>query len=233
MGRYLYLFLDIITFILPLISFIATQQFRPQIKSVFKWKRALKSIFIVGCIFIIWDIFFTRWGIWGFNKNYLIGIFIMDLPLEEWLFFIVVPLSCMFIYEGVSFFFLKKTESQIGRNISLILAVFLSIVSFFFMDRLYASTTFLATSILLGTHVFVLKSNYLNKFYLGYLFSLVPFFIVNGILTGGLTNEPIVWYNTNENLSLRIYTIPIEDTIYLLLLLLGNITVYEYMKNRQ
>ena len=43
---------------------------------------------------------------------------------------------------------------------------------------------------------------------------LIPFFIVNGLLTGSFIIDEIVWYNNNHNLGLRIGTIPIEDIFY-------------------
>ena len=66
----------------------------------------------------------------------------------------------------------------------------------------------------------------MGKFYRAYLVSLIPFFIVNGLLTC----IPVVTYNNNENLGIRLGTIPVEDTIYLLLLLLMNIVIYEFFK---
>ena len=61
---------------------------------------------------------------------------------------------------------------------------------------------------------------------------LFPFLIVNGILTGSFIDEPVVWYNNAENLSLRFITIPVEDFIYGLLLFLMNVTIYEKILSR-
>ncbi|MEY3102927.1 MAG: hypothetical protein RL558_1204 [Bacteroidota bacterium] len=44
--------------------------------------------------------------------------------------------------------------------------------------------------------------------------------MVNGILTGAFLAEPIVWYNDAENLELRIGTIPVEDALYGMLMML-------------
>ena len=63
-----------------------------------------------------------------------------------------------------------------------------------------------------------------------YLFLLIPFFIVNGILTGTGLEAPIVWYNNQENLGVRLLTIPIEDAFYGFELILLNVFFYEKWK---
>jgi lycopene cyclase domain-containing protein len=50
---------------------------------------------------------------------------------------------------------------------------------------------------------------------------------VNGFLTGSWIHEQVVWYNNAENLGLRIGTVPIEDSIYALGMLL---TVFVLME---
>ena len=67
-------------------------------------------------------------------------------------------------------------------------------------------------------------------FYLSYLIILIPFTLVNGVLTGYMTPDPIVWYNDAENLGIRFLTIPIEDYLYYFLMYGINYVVYEQMK---
>ena len=61
---------------------------------------------------------------------------------------------------------------------------------------------------------------------------LIPFFLVNGILTGSFIEEQVVWYNNSENLNLRVFTIPIEDTIYAFSLILTNLVLTEYFQKK-
>jgi lycopene cyclase domain-containing protein len=71
---------------------------------------------------------------------------------------------------------------------------------------------------------------YLGKFYLSYLWILIPFFLVNGILTGTGLENPVVWYNNDENLGIRLLSIPLEDVVYGMLLILMNITIFEWLQ---
>jgi lycopene cyclase domain-containing protein len=75
---------------------------------------------------------------------------------------------------------------------------------------------------------FILKTHktYLFHFYIAYALSIIPFLIVNGVLT----SMPVVGYNNEENLARRIFTIPVEDFAYLVNLLLMNLNLYELFK---
>ncbi|MFT7666352.1 MAG: lycopene cyclase domain-containing protein [Patiriisocius sp.] len=62
---------------------------------------------------------------------------------------------------------------------------------------------------------------------------LIPFLIVNGVLTGSFIENEVVWYNNAENLNFRITTIPIEDTIYALGMLLTVFVLLEYFESKK
>ena len=59
---------------------------------------------------------------------------------------------------------------------------------------------------------------------------MIPFLIVNGLLTGTYLDQPVVWYNNMENSSYRLLTIPYEDIFYGFDLLLINTIIYEHFK---
>ncbi|GIS31016.1 MAG: hypothetical protein Ct9H90mP2_13990 [Dehalococcoidia bacterium] len=80
------------------------------------------------------------------------------------------------------------------------------------------------------------KRGYHANFFYLLFFPLIPFLIVNGILTDGnfdfnFSTDPVVWYNNDENLFIRFITIPIEDFFYSMLLLLMNVTFFEKFKS--
>jgi lycopene cyclase domain-containing protein len=93
----------------------------------------------------------------------------------------------------------------------------------------YTLITFGLLAVVLIFAEFIIKSSILSRFYLAYLVSLIPFYIVNGILT----SIPIVMYNDAENMAFRVGTIPLEDHFYSMSMLLINILLFEYFRNKQ
>jgi lycopene cyclase domain-containing protein len=56
--------------------------------------------------------------------------------------------------------------------------------------------------------------------------SFIPFILINGFLTGSFTEFPVVSYNPSEIIGIRLLNIPIEDSMYCLLMLLIVIAFY-------
>lgn len=227
-SKYLYLTLDLLTISIPLLaSFYSKAPFYK------KWKYLFVAITIPAIIFIIWDDFFTHIGVWGFNPDYLSGMYIGNLPIEEILFFFCIPYSCVFIYFALNHL-VKKDFFYFHQDlISSVLAVALIVVGAFNMNKAYTASTFFFCGSAIAYHLLKLRSRYISRFYFAYLVVLIPFFIVNGILTGSFIPGEVVWYNDNENLNLRIGTIPVEDIFYGMLLILMNITIFEWLQRRR
>ncbi len=227
MGSYLYIFLDLISISFPLFA-----SFDKRIAYYKNLRFILPSIFIVGAAFIAWDVFFTKWGIWGFNDKYLLGIDWLNLPMEEWLFFFCIPYACVFIYESVRYFKGGLIKTFKSKYVTTVLAIALFIFGFIFLDRAYTATTFLSLGIALLFLEFILKVKWLSHFYISYLWVLIPFVIINGFLTGTLIEDQVVWYNDLENMGIKMGTIPVEDTFYGMLLIILNISLFEFFKKR-
>lgn len=196
------------------------------------FKALFPSIAIVGFFFIIWDILYTHLGIWGFNQRYLSGLYIANLPLGEWLFFIVIPFCCVFVYRVVLYVVKRNVWQKSAPRISNFLVGFCAAMAITFYDRWYTAVTFSLLTVLIYLHAHVWKVPWLGRFYLSYIFILIPFFIVNGILTGFGIEEEVVWYDDTENMGTRIFTIPFEDAFYGMILILGVVSLYEYFGKR-
>ncbi|WP_143959188.1 lycopene cyclase domain-containing protein [Litoribacter populi] len=224
MEKYLYLIINLLTISVPLI-----RSFEPRINYAKKWKALFPAMGLTAAVFIIWDHFFTEIGVWGFNSTYLLDVFIFSLPLEEWMFFFTVPFACIFIYEVLNYFVPKDYFKNFSQPLTLTLIAVFILVGFWNLDKWYTGLNFLFAAAVLTAHLGVFGTKHLGRFYLAYLVHLVPFLIVNGILTGSWIEEPIVWYNNAENLGIRLGTIPLEDTVYSMSLLLMNISIYEML----
>ena len=82
--------------------------------------------------------------------------------------------------------------------------------------------------------VFVMQQRYIwyPRAVFAFVVALLPFFIVNGILTGALTDEPVVWYSQAHITGLRLGTIPLEDLYYNFSLLMPIIGIYHLLNVR-
>ena len=111
-----------------------------------------------------------------------------------------------------------------------LLSVSLIVGAIIFRDNLYPAVTFAFLAITL----FILApEDFMRTFFFTYLIMLLPFFVVNGILTGIGLDEPVVWYNSNEITGFRLLTIPIEDVFYGMLLILLNVAGMEWLLKKE
>jgi lycopene cyclase domain-containing protein len=223
----LYLWLDLGSLALPLLF-----SFHPKIKFYKLWPSVLPGILLMALVFIPWDIYFTAQGFWGFNPKYLTGIQWLGLPLEEWLFFFCIPYACLFTHHVLSTLIHWWPLSQKTTDwVYLLVAVALIIGLWNGINQWYTATAFIYALLLLG-----LAQNTAPKllptFFMSYLIILIPFFIVNGVLTGSGIPEPVVWYNDAQNFGIRLGTIPLEDTVYNLGMLLTVALVGHHINQR-
>lgn len=221
--KYTYLLINFLTILFPLLL-----SFDKRVRFYKSWKFILPGLAISGIVFLGWDILFTIHGIWSFNPNYISGIYFFKLPLEEILFFLTVPFSCIFIYECLNYYVKWKMPELMRSIISSSLVFFALLTLVFHYQRYYTAVTFGLLFILIVLLEYVIKVRWLNRFYLMFLVSLVPFYIVNGVLT----SLPVVLYNDAENLGLRVGTIPLEDHFYSMAMLLMNVGFFEYFRER-
>ena len=193
------------------------------------WRFLLPSILLVALFFICWDEWFTKIGVWGFTPKYLQGIYAGHLPLEEILFFIVIPYNCVFVHEVLKGYFPSISLKTFSFVFIYVFGISALLLSLFNLDNYY---TLSATALAFGLTLFLVqqKKTWFPQFVLTYIVCLIPFLVVNGILTGQFTEEPIVWYSENHIVGFRLGTIPLEDLFYNYCLILPIIWIYEGIK---
>jgi lycopene cyclase domain-containing protein len=216
-GPYTYLALMLASVAFPLLrSFERTVHFKAW------WPALAVGIGCNALYFIPTDIWFTAEGIWGFSKAYTLPPRLLGLPLEEWLFFIVIPYACVFIYACVKN--LLRIPYHPGWLVfGWLLVAIAGITALLNVDKTYTGIKLGSASIFLAGYLLLTDKKDLGNFFVAYLFTEIPFLLVNGVLT----YVPVVTYNNAENLGIRMsaylgapfFNIPIEDNFYSLMML--------------
>lgn len=228
MNQYLYLILNLGSLSVPLLYSVFEKKFH----FIQYFKIAFISILIIAIPFLIWDAIFTANGVWGFNPEYFLGLKIINMPIEEWLFFFCIPYACLFTHEVIKYYFPKFKLSRFTTIITSMALLFsATLILILNYNKWYTTINFICFAILMLYSIkYHLKA--LQAYYLSFLIILIPFLIVNGVLTGSIIDEPVVWYNNSENLGVRIFTIPIEDVFYAFTLLFSIQLIFNYLKKK-
>jgi len=219
-----YIALDLLILLFPfLLTFVwKTKYYR-------FFKPLAGSIIIVGGIYILWDALVTARGDWWFNEQYLLNIpHPLGLPLEEILFFVVVPYACLFIYENLIYFIKERTFS-IPKWLFPLFAVILLIAGAYFYHQEYTILALWSVAVFFLITTWKYPEIFRSSHYWLYLLiSFVPFIIFNYLLTSII----IVYYNPNAIWGIRVGTIPLEDFFYNFSLLSFYLLVYIILKDK-
>ncbi len=206
------------------ISVPLIRSFENRVAFYSRFTHLFKGILVMMLLFIPWDVMFTRSDVWSFNYDYVLGYYFFDLPVEEWLFFMIITYCCVFIYDVLKYFFPKFYFPKTSYALTVVLALLTLTLAFLNTDRIYTFVVMYLSFILLFWQI-VTKTykTWLSYFYFMWFIGLVPFFIVNGVLT----SLPVVSYNNAENLAFRIGTVPFEDAFYFISMMFIVVMVYE------
>ncbi len=109
-------------------------------------------------LFLVWDVIFTKIGVWGFNPTYHVNFTIFGLPLEEILFFICIPYASIFTHYAVGYFFSNLELSKKVTSYLTIVLFFISVVVLILnTDKWYTLVNFSVFAGLLA-YSFLLKT---------------------------------------------------------------------------
>jgi len=220
-----YLLLLLVYLVIPVV--LSTQK---KVRFVFQLRYLLPAVIFSGAIFVMWNMRFIELGIWRFNSDYVTGIEFIKVPVEEWLSFLIIPLSSVYIYEWLKIRLENFEQANSFLMVSLVLFAITGVLAFYFRKNMFTFFTFFLTAIYLGYTVFRnrFKRHY-TKFYLAFAVTLLPFIIVSAVLN----LLPVIIYNANHIIGVEVIGIPVEKLGFLFLMLLINVTIYEYLSERQ
>ncbi len=228
MESYYYLMLNLLSFFMP----FAFSFERKRMHFIQYWKPYFLAILVVGLFFIIWDIYFTATDVWGFNDQYLVGLKIFNLPLEEWMFFLLIPYASVFIHYSLEYFFpkiiLREKPTLAITAVLFVISVGVAIMN---TGKIYTLCSFgLFAILMLGQLIYRWKEA--QRFYISFIIIYIPFYFVNNALTGNYSENPVVFYNNSEILGFRVGTMPLEDSFYCFTLLYSIVLLFEYLKKK-
>ncbi|MEO7262135.1 MAG: lycopene cyclase domain-containing protein [Jatrophihabitantaceae bacterium] len=66
-----------------------------------RWRRLLAALAPGLVLGVAWDLYAVRRGHWHFDHRYLTGLELAGLPVEEVLFFVVIPICAILTLEAV------------------------------------------------------------------------------------------------------------------------------------
>jgi len=77
--------------------------FWPPLKFYRNLRPLILSIGLIVVIFGAWDCFAVWRGHWFFDPQGVWPVRFINLPIEEWLFFVIIPFCCIFTWEALKF----------------------------------------------------------------------------------------------------------------------------------
>jgi lycopene cyclase domain-containing protein len=220
---YRYLIIDVLVLSVPLLfSFWGRPKFYRRIPYV------LAAFFSVGVVFLVWDVWATAQGDWGFSHEFTTGVRLLGLPLEEILFFLMIPYSCLFIYENLVCYFPDK-RLPVPRVFNGLVVASCGIAAIVFWGQNYTRTVLIFCGMFFLVTIFFDHDMLESFLFWAYMaITYFPFFVVNYLLT----SPPIVWYNPRAIWGVRITTIPLEDFFYSFTMLSFYTLVYRIFRKK-
>ncbi len=201
----LYVLLDLLILAAPL-----ALSFDRRVRYVRLWPQALMSSLLILTVYGVWDAWMASRGDWAFNPGYAGHARWFWLPPGEYLFFLAVPFSCLFIYEVVRAY-LPEKQRRVHPAWWLPPITVLLGLAVLFRQQNYTSTVLISVAVFL-VYAAVLLPELLGSrhFWLALLASYLPFLVFNGLLTA----LPVVLYNPRAIWGARVYSIPLEDFLF-------------------
>jgi len=221
--------IEYLLFNLLVISGPLALSFDRRVRYVKDWPTAIIATLITLIPFITWDSLVSGRH-WWFNHQFTLPIRLLGLPLGEWLFFITVPFSCLFIWEIITYF-RPHRQLKLWRIVRHIWILTLPAgVALFIIGIEYTGLVLIAVTLTILLD-WILRTAILSDTRILILIGIVVGLIL--VFNGYLTARPVVLYDAQYQLDFRIITIPIEDFFYGLSHILLTVVIYAKLKARK
>ncbi|MGA1873564.1 MAG: lycopene cyclase domain-containing protein [Thermoplasmatota archaeon] len=220
---YLYLYLNILIIFFPLVL-----SFDKKVRFHKRWLPFLFSFLTVGVAFILWDVYATAKGHWSFNEEYIMGVKVMGLPVEEIMFFFTVPYACLFTYESLSYY-LKDWKVLYGPWPYVIAGALLILSGLAYLAQGYTTIVLVQMGLLSLLLPLLARPLVSSRIFWVYIVVTLGLFLLFNMV---LTAVPVVRYGPEHIwggdglFNGRFFTIPLEDFFYNISMLVWYLLAY-------
>ena len=181
------------------------------------WLQLLWVYLFVSIPFVIVDSISHARGWWAYSADQVGAVTFLGLPIEECLFFFVIPFACLYLFSAMQR--LKVLQVEIRKHwmyVALLLAV--SSAGIIAVMQPLERTVVDAVLFAAVVGVFIGVRPRLTRAFAIWVFAvIILFYVTNSILTG----IPIVTYDHAFGSAIRVGPVPIEDFWYNFSLLLS------------
>lgn len=194
-----------LTVVIPLVLSFARWQFR---WSQQDWLRLLQVFVFVSVPFVLLDVLSHDRGWWAYNSHFITGVRLGGLPLEEIMFFFVIPFACLYLYSAAV---RAAKDSPIGLRWlwRVVLGVFtVASMALAVIQPEERTIVDVVLFTVVATVATVRPPTRIGALWLTVVVGL--FLVVNTVLTA----LPIVTYDPVFGSAYRLGTIPLEDVLY-------------------
>jgi len=221
--NYTYLLINLVPLLLAVLLFS-----QKKTEFVKHSKFIILAVLINVFAFSIPTEFLTQLKVIVFNPPYLTGMTLWQLPIEELLLSLFLPIAGIAIYDYLNSRYPDNTSDKYSLAVSNIMLGICIAMLYFGYQKLYTVFTFSILLVFILYIEYVSKIRFMYRFYRAYLVSLIPFYLVYGLST----SIPVLQYNVSETLNFNLAHIPFEAHFYFMGMLLLSIFLYEVFKAR-
>lgn len=175
-----------------------------------QWRQTAIAIGLAVLPFVLWDIWATAQGHWSFNAAYTTGLRLFGLPVEEILFFPVVSLAALAVWQRVQG--AASAERPVSRHWLAVPTVAAGVVFVAGQGRGYSMAASVVALLFCAWLVSSVHGRGLLT--LGWLRYQVILLVLFALFNSLLTGLPVVLYGEAHIVGWRLGSIPVEDVLF-------------------